>query len=155
MLATHLAFAIEPFREVYDEATPLLVEHWNEIAKNKHLMRLNPDEGVYGELADQKKLLLVTARDGGKLVGYFLWFLVAHTHYKHVLVAEEDLHFLLPEYRRGLAGYQFLKAACTAALEHGAELLVMREKIGHEHPAILQRLKFVATDIVYTFAKGS
>jgi hypothetical protein len=157
MLTTHLAFAVEPFRRVYDEATSLLVAHWNEIAKNKHLMRLNPDEDVYGELADQNKLLLITARDGeknGKLAGYFLWFLVAHTHYKHVLVAEEDLHFLLPEYRRGLAGYQFLKAACAAALECGAELLVMREKIGHEHPAILQRLKFVATDIVYTFAKG-
>jgi GNAT superfamily N-acetyltransferase len=156
MLTTHLAFAVEPFREVYDEATPLLVEHWNEIAKNKHLMRLNPDEDIYAELADQKKLLLVTARDGeknGKLVGYFLWFLVAHTHYKHVRVAEEDLHFLLPDYRRGMTGYQFLKAACLAALEHGAELLVMREKIGHEHAAILQRLGFVATDVIYTRVK--
>jgi GNAT superfamily N-acetyltransferase len=153
MLTTRLAFAIEPFREVYDEATALLVEHWNEIAKNKHLMRLNPDEDVYGELADQKKLLLITARDGGKLVGYFVWFLVNHTHYKHVLVAEEDLHFLLPDYRRGLAGYQFLKAACEAARERGAELLVMREKIGHEHAAILQRLGFIATDVIYTRVK--
>jgi hypothetical protein len=154
MLAT-LTFAVEPFRDVYDEATPLLVAHWNEIAKNKHLLRLNPDEEVYGELADQKKLLLVTARDGGKLVGYFLWFLVAHTHYKHVLVAEEDLHFLLPEYRRGFNGYQLIKAACIAAVEVGAELLTVREKIGHEHPAILKRLGFVATDVVYTLAKGN
>ena len=154
MLATRLAFAVEPFREVYDEATSLLVAHWNEIAKNKHLMRLNPDENVYGELADQNKLLLVTARDGGRLVGYFLWFLVRHTHYKHVLVAEEDLHFLLPQYRQGLAGYHLLKAACEVALAHGAELLTVREKIGHEHPAILKRLKFVATAIVYTLAKG-
>jgi hypothetical protein len=69
-----------------------------------------------------------------------------------VLVAEEDLHFLLPEYRRGWTGYDFLKAACNAALDAGARLLVMREKIGHEHPALLKRLRFHPTDVVYTFA---
>jgi len=53
----------------------------------------------------------VTARDGDKLVGYFLWFLVSHPHYKHVVVAEEDLHFLPLEYRRGLTGYNLMKAA--------------------------------------------
>jgi hypothetical protein len=50
-----------------------------------------------------ENLLLVTARCDGHLVGYFLWFLIMHPHYRNVSVAEEDLHFLLPEYRRGLA----------------------------------------------------
>jgi len=147
-IAGHVRFAVEPFRDAYGEAGPLLTAHWNEIAKNKHLLRLNPDENLYERAGNN--LLLVTARDGQKLVGYFLWFLLGHAHYKHVLVAEEDLHFLLPEYRRGWTGYGLIKAACEAALARGAELLVMREKIGHEHAAIMHRLKFAPTDIVYT-----
>lgn len=143
-------FAVEPFGRVYREAQHLMRLHWQEIAKNKTLLRINPDLEKY--MAGGKNLVTVTARDDKTLVGYFLWALVPHPHYKHVKVAEEDLHYLHPEWRRGLAGYLFMKAACAAAAEAGAQLIVVREKIGHEHPAILKRLKFSPTDIVYTLA---
>jgi GNAT superfamily N-acetyltransferase len=148
MIPAAVEFAVEPFRETFDEARPLLELHWDEIAKNKKLMTLNPDVKKYEGIVEA--LLLVTARAGGRLIGYFLWILVTHPHYKHVSVAEEDLHYLLPEYRRGLTGYLFMKAACNAALARGAQLLTMREKIGHEHPAIMKRLGFSPTDMVYT-----
>lgn len=146
--AGKLLFAVEQFKDAIDEARPLLRRHWEEIAKNKALLKLDPDMETYDRIGEN--LLLITARRDGHLVGYFLWFLIKHPHYKHVSVAEEDLHFLLPEYRRGLAGYMLMKAACQAAFESGAKLLVAREKIGHEHPAIMKRLGFVPTDIVYT-----
>jgi GNAT superfamily N-acetyltransferase len=152
MITTAIEFAVEPFRPTFEEARPLLELHWQEIAKNKALMILNPDVEKYERIAEA--LLLVAARCGGKLVGYFLWILVTHPHYKHVSVAEEDLHFLLPEYRRGLAGYLMVKAACEAAIARGAQLLIMREKVGHEHPAMMKRLGFAPTDIVYTRATG-
>lgn len=143
-------FAVECFRDVYEEAKPLMHLHWQEIARNKALMTLNPDLEKYERALPS--LLLVTARAETRLVGYFLWILILHSHYKHVPVAEEDLHYLLPEYRRGLTGYLFVKAACREAFGHGAQLLVMREKIGHEHPAMMKRLGFVPTDVVYTRA---
>ncbi len=151
--AGKICFAVERFADAFTEARPLLRLHWEEIARNKGLLTVNPDEGLYAKAADS--LLLVTARCDGALVGYFLWFLIRHPHYQHVSVAEEDLHFLLPEHRRGLTGYSLMKAACQAAFERGAQLLVCREKIGHEHPAIMKRLGFVPTDIVYTRAAGA
>jgi GNAT superfamily N-acetyltransferase len=141
-------FAVESFADAYREARPLLHLHWEEIAKNKNLLTVNPDEELYEKAG--KNILLITARLEGNLVGYFLWFLIRHPHYKHVSVAEEDLHFLLPEHRRGMTGYLLMKAACQAAFDRGAQLLVSREKIGHEHPSIMKRLGFVPTDIVYT-----
>ena len=146
--AAKIVFAVENFAEVYAEAGPLLEKHWNEIAKNKSLLQLNPDKDAYTRASD--KLLLLTARADRTLIGYFLWVLIWHPHYKNVLVAEEDLHFLLPEYRRGLTGYKLIKEACLAAISRGAELLVTREKIGHEHASIMKRLGFAPTDIVYT-----
>jgi hypothetical protein len=158
-----LAFAVEPFVDVWSEARPLTRPHWDEIAKNKELLKLNPDLQKYELLERSGNLLLVTARGDGKLVGYFLWIIAPHPHYRHVLTAEEDLHFLSPEYRSGGIhgegcgyGYRLLQAARDAAIEAGARLLTMREKVGHEHPSIMSGLGFSPTDIVYTQAvKGS
>jgi hypothetical protein len=157
--ATQVLFAVESFRNVWKEAQPLTRPHWEEIAKNKGLLTLNPDLDKYERLDKGHHLLVVTARSGGKLVGYFVWIVIAHPHYKHVQVAEEDLHFLLPEYRSSGRygkdrhyGYELLKTARDAAIAHGAQLLAMREKVGHGHPAIMEGLGFTPTDIVYTLA---
>jgi hypothetical protein len=90
-------------------------------------------------------------------VGYFLWIIAPHPHYRHVLTAEEDLHFLAPEYRSGGIhgegrghGYRFLEAARDAAIEAGARLLTMREKVGHQHSSLMDGLGFSRTDIVYS-----
>jgi hypothetical protein len=158
-----MRFAVEPFVDVWAEAQPLTQPHWDEIAKNKGLLTLNPDIEKYELLDRSGNLLLITARADGKFVGYFLWIVAAHPHYRHVLTAEEDLHFLAPEYRSGGIhgegrgyGYQLLEAARDAAFEAGARLLTMREKVGHEHPALMEGLGFKPTDIVYTRAvKGN
>jgi hypothetical protein len=115
--AGKICFAVEQFKAAYEEALPLLKAHWDEIAKNKALLRLNPDVTLYERMG--QNLLLITARFDGQLVGYFLWFLIRHPHYAHVSVAEEDLHFLLREHRRGLAGYKFVKAASGAGTAAG------------------------------------
>lgn len=143
-----VTFAVEPFEPAFAEAGPLMDMHWQEIAKNKALLTLNPDVERYKTI--EKILLLIVARCEGRMVGYFLWLLVTHPHYKHVTVAEEDLHFMHPDYRRGWNGYNLVKAACRAAIEKGAQLLTIREKFGHEHPALMERLGFKTTDIVYT-----
>ena len=158
--APQVHFAVESFADVWPEAEPLTRPHWKEIAKNKGLLTLNPDLDKYRRLDANGHLLLVTARADGDLIGYFVWIISAHPHYKHVLAGEEDLHFLSPEYRSGGRygkdrgyGFELLKAARDAAIARGARLLAMREKIKHEHPALMEALGFVPTDVVYTLAK--
>lgn len=124
-------------------------EHYDEIAENKSILHLNPQRAVYETLGD--KVLLVTARNDGRLVGYFLWIISSHPHYQDTIVAAEDLHFLAKKYRRGLTGYKFMKYAIEAA-QARASFLVIREKLAHHHPALMNRLGFKATDIVYTKA---
>ena len=147
-----VTFMVEPFKEAFGEADALMAKHWEEIARNKHLLVLNPDVERYEIMEKKGDLLLVTARSAGALVGYFLWVLGTHSHYKDVLVAEEDLHYLTPECRLGLIGYNFMKFSRQAALDRGAKLLVVREKLGHEHPALMKRLGYMPTEIAYTYS---
>ena len=150
LISDKVYFAKEPFGATYNEAAPLLKLHFEEIAKNKDiLVAANPCVDMYKRAEDEGKLLLITARSHSRLVGYFLWVMIKHPHYEHLIVGEEDLHYLLPEYRKGMTGYLFMKFACQAAFDFGASMLTSREKIGHEHPALMDRLGFKATDIVY------
>lgn len=149
-----LVFAIEPAHTVYREAQGLFPLHWDEIAKNKELMTLNVNEGFYERGINAGRVVVVTARSLGKLVGYVVRFVFKHPHYEHVLCAEDDIHFLLPEYRRGLAGYNLIKNADALISTLGVKLLTIREKIGHEHPAMMKRLGYTPTDIVYTKTVG-
>jgi hypothetical protein len=141
-----LAFAVEDLMTVLPEAKILTERHWDEIAKNKDLFYINPNLELYKKINS----LLITARHYGELVGYFLWVFVPHSHYQHVIIADEDLHYLAPEHRKGMNGYFFIKYACKAAKEGGAGFLMMREKVGHEHLALMKRLGFTPTDLIYT-----
>lgn len=154
VIPADLVFAVEPFDTAYRDAGQLLGLHWIEVAKNKQLLTVNPDEDLYRRGDERKVVLTVTARHQGQLVGYYVWFLFAHPHYRHVKVAETDLFFLAPEHRTGLNGYRFIKAACRFAQEAGARLLTVRFKVDKDHPELMKRLGFAPTDITYTKAVG-
>lgn len=145
-----LVFAPESWPEFWRDSQDALKVHWQEIAKDKDLMRLNVNETYYSEAYATGHLLVVTARDRGRLAGYTLWTLHEHPHYQHVICAQDDVHFLLPEYRRGMNGYLLLKNAMRIAKLRGAHYCYVREKDGHEHPAMIKRLGLTKLDITYS-----
>lgn len=149
--SSKLVFAIEPMASFLKEGAPLFAKHREEVAKDKDVMILGVDEGYYNAGANAKVIVVVTARSRGKLVGYMLWLLYTHPHYKTVKCAQDDVHYLLPEYRKGLAGYLLLKNAISLVQAIGdVKYCYVREKIGHEHPAIMKRLGFSPMDITYS-----
>ncbi len=143
-------FALERFDDFYEESKALLQRHWEEVAKDKDTMRLDPDEEYYRALCNAGKMLFVTVRYSGTLVGYVWWYLYNHPHYKTVKCAQGDIHYLAPEYRRGLNGYILLKRAIMVVKQTGIKYCYIREKVGHEHPAIMKRLGFNRLDVTYS-----
>lgn len=144
-----LIFTVESMPHFLREGKPLFVKHYEEIAKDKDVFKLDEDTDYYQRNADAGKAFVVGARLGNKLVGYMIWHVHHHPHYKDVLCAQDDVHFLLPEYRRGLAGYLLLKNAIALLRKLGVQYCYVREKIGHEHPAVMKRLGLKPLDITY------
>jgi hypothetical protein len=77
-----------------DDAAILLEQHWEEIALNKGAIKLNPDWDTYFDLEDKGNLKIFTAREDGKLVGYFVVLCRHHLHYKDHLFAFNDVLYL-------------------------------------------------------------
>lgn len=145
----NVTFAVESFEQFWPDVQPFLPYHYDEIAKDKEVMRLNPDAELYREKSANGQLLFVAARDLGILIGYFAWFIHPHPHYKELMVAQSDVYYLSQLYRGQGYGADLFEAATRFAREAGAQYCFISTKVGHDHPALMARLNLQPRDLIY------
>lgn len=145
----NITFAAETFEQFWHDAEPFFGYHYAEVAKDKQVMRLDPDVELYREKSKAGQLIFVTARDHGVLIGYFAWFLHPHPHYKELMVAQSDVYYLSPLYRGQGYGTDLFEAATRFAREAGAQYCFISTKVGHDHPALMARLNLKPRDLIY------
>jgi GNAT superfamily N-acetyltransferase len=147
-----ITFQEEPFAVAYADAhaNGLLHAHYGEIAENKAAIGpVDPDLDVYGRLDAAGRLHVLTAREGSRLVGYFVGVTGPNMHYRTVIGGHEDMYWLAPEYRRGMAGARLIIEAERMLRRKGARLATMRVKLAHDHGPLLERLGFRAFERVH------
>lgn len=147
MPITYQQESIASYRQ---EAEALLELHWEEIALNKHAIKLNPDWDAYYQLEDTGHLKIFTARSDGKLVGYFVVICRNHLHYKDDVFAFNDVLYLHKDYRKGLAGAKLMKFAEKCLKEDGISVLVVNTKRHKPFDILLSWLGYKHAENVYT-----
>ena len=70
----------ETYDSVIDEIKPLLEGHYQEIANNRDVIKLNPDYEIYKRFCELGQIRIVTARADGELVGYCIVVVRPHLH---------------------------------------------------------------------------
>jgi len=143
-------FAIEKFASAYPEAQDLLKLHWEEIAPYRDLLTLNPNVATYEAHEAKEGICVITAREAGKIIGYIVMLIHPHLHYKHVLMATDDIHFIHPDYRKGRTGLQLLTFAEREMKKRGVKLMALRTKVNSNHGVLFEHLGYNAQDVVYT-----
>lgn len=136
--------------QVEEECQELINLHWEEIALNKNKIKLNPDWEAYYEAEQQGKFKVFTARDSGKLVGYFAVFISTNPHYKDHLFASNDVIYLHKDFRKGFTGVKLIKFAEKCLKEDGVSVLSINTKVHQPFDAILSRLGFGLIERVYS-----
>jgi GNAT superfamily N-acetyltransferase len=141
-------FAVEHFADVIGEIKPLLELHYQEIASFKEHIPLDPDYARYEELDAAGRLLIITARRDGALVGYSIFFLTNHVHYASTLVALNDIVFLHPAERSGGAGVRLFKESERIVRERGARMISWHIKPCNDFSPLLERLGYARHEII-------
>ena len=77
-----IKFGVERYSQVNEDIKELIKLHYDEIAVNKEDIPLDPDWDRYKLLDDKGLIMIITARDEGRLVGYSIFFISNHLHYK-------------------------------------------------------------------------
>lgn len=91
--------AVERLIDTLEELKPLFVPHFHELALDQDRAPLDPQYEVYLEREARGEVLLVTLRDRGAIVAYFVGFVCPGLHYRTTLTLTEDIFWLSPDYR--------------------------------------------------------
>lgn len=130
---SQVAFRKERFIDVIAEAKPLLMAHWQEIARYKDIP-LAVDEASYQALDEAGKLRVYTARNAaGKLVGYAAFIVGQNLHYcTSGPQAKQDVLFVHPDYRgTGRVGLLLIDCIDQALAAEGVQVVYHHEKVSH------------------------
>jgi ribosomal protein S18 acetylase RimI-like enzyme len=140
----------EKYDEVINEIKPLLDLHYEEIALDKDVIKLNPDYDAYKSMNARGVIKIISARQDGKLIGYCICVVKGHLHYKDSLTAHNDIFYIKPEYRQGLTGVKLFKATEEIMKKYGVQRIIMNVKRSNDIGAIFERLGYKETERVYT-----
>ena len=147
-----IEYARERFDDVSDDIPPLLDKHWREIAVNQDKIKLKPIWHKYKQMDADGTIAIFTARDDGKLVGYFVLFVMQHLHYSDHIFAVNDIVYIDPDYRRGMTAARFFKFCEKELTESGVSVMIVNSKEHAPFGKLLERLGFSFTERVYTKA---
>lgn len=94
-----------------DGLADLVALHWEEAATDKDAFPMAPDWPGYRATERAGALKILTFRRGAALLGYNIFFVQPTLHHRNSLWAINDLIYLDPDHRRGLAGARLIREA--------------------------------------------
>jgi GNAT superfamily N-acetyltransferase len=144
-------FQREAIHGIWEEVMPLLRAHKDEIAHYSDI-DLAPDFAAYERLEESGALRVYTARDeNGRLVGYSAHFVRPNLHYSRSLQAQQDVLFLLKDYRRGGLGLRLIRYADAQLRAEGVQVSMqhVKARADLDFSPLLKRLGYEHVDQIY------
>lgn len=132
----------------------LIRNHYEEVARNKSVMKLDPDWDRYQKLEDEGWLFglgaWVETPKSNQLVGYSFNIIGPHLHYSSMRYAQNDVLFVLKEARRSRIGLQLIYDTEREARSRGATLMLWHAKQHTTLERLMPRLGYQVQDIIYS-----
>ena len=138
------------FLPEFEKLFPL---HYEELCVTKEFP-LEPDLEAYQALAKAKMLRCITCRADGELIGYIVFTISRHMHYRSCVTAFEDLYFVRKDFRKGRVGIKLFQYAEKVLKQFGINRIVMHTKIHLDNSRLFEYLGYKWTDKVFTKILG-
>ena len=139
---------IKDIDSIRSEIEVLLEEHYAELTLDKDVMKLAPDWDKYNQLNNDGKLSVVAAYDDAEMVGYSVFFLNEHIHYKNNIIANNDVLFLKATYRLGMTGVKLIKYSEMILQNLGVSKVIWHIKQARDFRKLLHRMGYQDEDII-------
>lgn len=133
---------VEPYQVCLPELKAIYPRHWEELALNKEKVPLNPMWEVYDELDSAGALMLVTLRQLGVLVGYFIGFIKPGLHYRDCLTLTMDIYYTVASVRGGTAGLRLFRSVEREAKRRGVHRIFYGSKNHKDSSRMFSALGF-------------
>lgn len=145
---------VESLTERLAELKPLFPLHYDELALNKDKVPLDPQYDIYLQRDAAGQCLLVTLREKGALVGYFVGFIAPGLHYKTCLTCTMDIFYVHPDVRCRFGGVRLFKAVQTELKRRGVQRWFVGSKNHADASRLFECLKFEKVETYYSMWLG-
>jgi len=149
-----IKFNVETVPQCIEDVKTLVTEAWDEVEVYKDKMKLDPNYDLYLELEKLGVVHVVTVRDEGKLIGYYISLLMPNPHYQTHTFAINDLLFIHPDYRGGTTTYRMFKYAFKKLKEKGVSVITLNMKVKFPFKRLCKALGMEHHENVYTIYVG-
>ena len=151
-----MTFHVERWAPFYVDALPIMERHYAEIGLNQDRVKFSLDAARYQAMDNSGMLHVLAARIEGKLVGYYIAFVMPHIHYQHSgLMAFTDIYYIVPEARRGGAGLRLFIEAEDGLRARGVVKAYISTKLHKDNTMLFEKLGWTATDKAFTKMLGA
>jgi len=138
----------DPFAFV-EELEKLFPLNYEELCVTKDFP-LAPDYDAYKRLAQAGMLRCITVRADEEVVGYAIFIIQPHLHYRTCKTAFEDIYFIRKEYRKGKIGIRLFQYAEQVLRGIGVQRIIMHTKVHLDHSRLFEYLGYKWTDKLFT-----
>lgn len=145
-----ITYQQESLATCVSDIKPLLEQHWQEVALDQKIIKLNPDWQAYYDLEDCGALKVFTARCDDTLIGYFVVLCRKHLHYVDHIFAFNDLLYLHKDYRKGFTSVKLMKFAEKCLKEDGVSVVVVSTKNYKPFDPLLRWLGYDHIENIYS-----
>ena len=142
-------YQVEDPAEFIEALKGVLPEHYDELCVTKDFP-LMPDYEAYGRLQVAGLLRCITVRENSQLIGYAIFIVQPHLHYRSCKTAFEDIYFLRKEERKGRVGIRLFQFAEDVLKKDGVDRIVMHTKIHMDNSRLFDYLGYKLTDKLFT-----
>jgi GNAT superfamily N-acetyltransferase len=144
--------------EVRGIIEPLLKLHWSEVANYKDTIPLEPDWECYEALEKKDAFWACVVEEihtdvlAGHpvtittIIGYSAFFISVHPHYKSLCVAENDVLYLHPEYRKAGIGLKLITESERMLKDLGVQKIQWHTTFKRDFTPLLIRKGYIEED---------
>lgn len=132
-----------------DELKPIFPAHYEELCVVKDFP-LDPDYEAYERMAKAGQTRCITCRRDGELIGYIVFIIQPHLHYRSCKTAYEDIYYVKKEHRKGRIGIRLFQYAEAALKRIGVNRIIYGTKVHLDNTKLFEYLGFKHTDKVFT-----
>lgn len=147
-----LTAQVESLTERLDELKGLFPKHWEELALNRDKVPLDPIYEEYLARDGRGGVILVTLRQDGALIGYFVGFVAPGLHYRTCLTLTMDIFYLSPDHRNGSprAALMLFREVEREAKRRGVQRMFMGVKLHRDAGRLFERLEYQPVETYYS-----
>lgn len=122
---------VERYSDALTDLVKLYPDHWEELALDKEHPEaaLAPMWEIYAEREANGQLLVVTLRELGEMLGYFLGFIAPGLHYRNCLTCHGDIFRVVPSARGRMGGKRLVRAVLEECERRGVKRIFLGEKL--------------------------